>query len=250
MPDAKRYQSPFLGAVVGSSPVVQRQTTVTMGSLASERTLQMHHVRGCRFFATRCGLVASSVEATRTRVHFQSPGKARQACSDELTDFFKEIRLYDIAERELKRDFSCRTRPPKGGRVQGRAGGCFGPLPAIRKCEMSLKRLETGLTRRLASEPKAMHSFRADHRSCQPAMTRPPTNTFDTTQLAHARYCFEPEGRAAGPRSRVKTSSGVTRSGSVSLTCRHRSRPSTSTSKVVSRAMSPPSMPALGCTKP
>jgi hypothetical protein len=25
---------------------------------------------------------------------------------DELTDFFEEIRLYDIAERELKRDFS------------------------------------------------------------------------------------------------------------------------------------------------
>src|ERR1700740_256523 len=31
---------------------------------------------------------------------------------DELTDFFEEIPLYDIAERELKRDFSFLTKAP------------------------------------------------------------------------------------------------------------------------------------------
>jgi hypothetical protein len=58
------------------------------------------------------------------------------------------------------------------------------------------------------------------------------------------------EPRAAVSRMRVRISSAVGRSGNVSLTRRQRSRPSASTSRVVSSAMSPPSIPAPGWTKP
>src|SRR6202007_3160802 len=40
---------------------------------------------------------------------------------DERTDFFEEIRLYDIAERELKRDFSFLRKAPTWRELRNRA---------------------------------------------------------------------------------------------------------------------------------
>jgi len=40
---------------------------------------------------------------------------------DELTDFFDEIHLYDIAERELRRDFSFLKNAPKWSDLRARA---------------------------------------------------------------------------------------------------------------------------------
>src|SRR5712692_11213935 len=51
-------------------------------------------------------------------------------------------------------------------------------------------------------------------------------------------------------RIRAKISSAVGRSGRVWLVFRQRSRPSTSMSREVSSAMSPPSMPPAGCSRP